>query len=84
MGLSRSFILQFTKPMFLTDKETGVLIKVQDADALVNPSESMITGRVQSGEEEQDPEKFSKEALIFPSGESLPQCWKDANYRGQL
>lgn len=70
--------------MFLTDKETGVLIKVQDAEVLVNPSESLITGRVQSGQEEQDPEQFSKDALVFPSGEALPKCWKDPDYRQQL
>lgn len=70
--------------MFLTDKETGVLIKVQDAEVLVNPSESLITGTVQSGQEEQDPEQFSKDALVFPSGESLPQCWKNPDYRHQL
>jgi hypothetical protein len=70
--------------MFLTDKGTGALVKVQDAEVLVNPSKSTITGRIQSGEEEQDPEQFSKDALLFPSGESLPMCWKDPNYRDQL
>lgn len=70
--------------MFLTHKETGVLIEVHDADILINPSESAITGSAQAGEEEQDPEQFSKEDLIFPSGELLPKCWKDPNYRHQL
>ena len=70
--------------MFLKHKETDVLIEVQDVDALVNPSESAITGSVQAGEEEQDPEQFAKEGLIFPSGEPLPKCWIDPNYRHQL
>ncbi len=33
------------------------------------------------GEERQDPEKFDKAGLVFPSGEALPQCWLDAHYR---
>jgi hypothetical protein len=37
--------------------------------------------RVQAGEEEQDPEPIEKQNLIFPSGESLPRCWIDADYQ---
>jgi hypothetical protein len=29
----------------------------------------------------QDPEKFAKSELQFPSGEPLPRCWLDAHYR---
>lgn len=83
VGLSYSFF-NLLNIMFLTHKETGVLVEVQDAEVLINPSMSTIKGRVQSGEEEQDPEQFSKEDLIFPSGETLPKCWVDADYRNQL
>jgi len=70
--------------MFLTHKETGVLIELQRPDVLINPSKSKVKGRIQSGEEEQDPEQFSKEDLIFPSGEPLPKCWIDADYRHEV
>ena len=29
----------------------------------------------------QDPEKFLKSELVFPSGEPLPQCWLDPDYK---
>jgi len=67
--------------MFLQDKQTADMVEVLDPTALVNPAESHIQGRVQTGQEEQDPISYSKESLIFPSGESLPRCWVDANYR---
>jgi hypothetical protein len=35
------------------------------------------------GQEEQDPETFMKQNLVFPSGENLPLCWLDANYRNR-
>jgi hypothetical protein len=67
--------------MLLKDKRTGALIEVADTVDLVNPAKDKVTGRVQSGEEEQDKEPIAKDGLIFPSGESLPRCWVDANYR---
>ncbi len=67
--------------MFLQNKETGVLVEILDTKALIDPLESKIPVKVQAGQEEQDPEGVSKEALIFPSGESLPRCWVDADYR---
>ena len=67
--------------MFLQDKETGVLVEILDTDALTNPVESKIQGKVQEGQEEQDPEEIAKTDLVFPSGESLPRCWVDADYR---
>lgn len=67
--------------MFLQSKKERALVEVLDTTALIDPMKNMIPGRVQAGQEEQDPEQFSKDDLIFPSGEELPRCWIDANYR---
>ena len=67
--------------MLLQKKENGTLVEVADVQELVNPAQPKITGRVQAGEEEQDPEAIAKDNLIFPSGESLPRCWMDADYQ---
>ncbi len=67
--------------MLLQKKENGTLVEVVDVQELVNPAQPKITGRVQAGEEEQDPEAIAKDNLIFPSGESLPRCWMDAGYQ---
>ncbi len=67
--------------MLLHDKQTDSLVEVLEIQALVNPVENKIKGSRQSGEEEQPPEDFAKERLNFPSGEELPRCWVDANYR---
>jgi hypothetical protein len=67
--------------MLLHDKQKDALVEVLDLIALIDPSQKEISGQVQSGQEEQDPEPSSKADLIFPSGESLPRCWVDANYR---
>lgn len=65
----------------LQDKETGNLVEVMDVQSLIDPSNSEIVIQVQAGEEEQDPEPLQKKNLSFPSGEDLPRCWLDANYR---
>jgi hypothetical protein len=67
--------------MFLQNTETQSLVKINDVQALINPNQDEIVARSQSGEEEQDPEAMQKKNLIFPSGEKLPRCWTDANYR---
>ncbi len=67
--------------MLLQEKKTGNLIEVDDLVALINPQKTAILGQDQVGEEEQDPEEFEKENLVFPSGENLPRCWSDANYK---
>lgn len=67
--------------MFLHNKQKDVLVEVLDLVALIDPSKKEISGQVQSGQEEQDPEPSLKADLIFPSGESLPRCWVDADYR---
>ncbi|MCU0536446.1 MAG: acetyltransferase [Hydrococcus sp. Prado102] len=67
--------------MFLQDKETGTLVEILDVEALFNPARDAVTIQGQAGQEEQEPEPYSKDKLIFPSGESLPRCWLDADYR---
>ena len=67
--------------MLLKNKQSDVLIEIEEIKALINPIETKVSGRSQSGEEEQDPEDYAKVSLIFPSGEDLPQCWVDVDYR---
>ncbi len=67
--------------MLLQDKETGTLVEINDLQALISPNQDSVTVQDQSGQEEQDPEPLKKSNLIFPSGESLPRCWLDANYQ---
>jgi hypothetical protein len=69
------------KNMLLQEKETGNLLEVIDLQALSDPSEETVVCRDQSGQEEQDSEKYGKQGLVFPSGETLPRCWIDADYR---
>ena len=77
--------------MFLKFKEDansieldGALVEIEDVEMLINPNEHEILGRIQSGEEEQDMMTYGKVNLTFLSGESLPRCWTDVNYRGNL
>ncbi|MEM8810501.1 MAG: acetyltransferase [Cyanobacteria bacterium P01_G01_bin.38] len=67
--------------MFVKHREDQTLIKVLDTETLFSPFEDTIQGRRQAGEAEQPPQSFRKAQLIFPSGESLPQCWIDPDYR---
>jgi hypothetical protein len=67
--------------MLLQEKETGNLIEILDIQLLIDPTEPAVSAKDQAGQEEQDPEKFDKTGLVFPSGEELPRCWMDANYR---
>lgn len=69
--------------MYLKQRENGHLIEVLGLRDLVDPTSSHVVGRLHWGEEAQDPEKFRKDALIFPSGEQLPRCWVDPHYRDQ-
>lgn len=69
--------------MLLHSKKAGALVKVSDTTELIDPLADTIQGRIQAGEEEQDPEQFAKTDLLFPSGEALPRCWMDADYRSQ-
>ncbi|WP_152205735.1 acetyltransferase [Marinobacter changyiensis] len=67
--------------MFLAEKSTGHMIEVLDIKALFDPNKSTVKGSLHFGEEAQDPEAFEKAGLNFPSGESLPLCWTDPDYR---
>lgn len=67
--------------MLLQDKETGNAIEINDLLALISPLKETVLAQGQTGEEEQEPEEFKKENLVFPSGESLPRCWVNENYR---
>ncbi|WP_310482140.1 acetyltransferase [Chamaesiphon sp. VAR_48_metabat_403] len=67
--------------MFLQNKSSDTLIEIEDLEVLFNPLRNEIEGRIQSGEEEQDPQAFAKQDLTFASGENLPRCWLDPDYR---
>jgi hypothetical protein len=69
--------------MYLTHKPTGDLVEILDVRSLADPVRKKVAGRFHSGEELQDPESFSKSELAFPSGEALPRCWLDAQYRSK-
>lgn len=66
--------------MLLKEKESGTLVEILDLEALLSPMKNEVSGQIQAGQEEQQPDTFAKEKLIFPSGEKLPRCWFDANY----
>jgi hypothetical protein len=68
--------------MYLKEKKSGDLIEVLDSAALFDPNCSDIKGRFHAGEEMQEEASFSKQELIFPSGENLPRCWLDPAYKG--
>ncbi len=67
--------------MLLQVKDTGTLVEILKIEELIDPNNDVIHGQKQQGEEEQDPEPIKKENLVFPSGESIPRCWVDANYQ---
>jgi len=67
--------------MLLQEKESGDLVEILDIETLVSPSKNQVSGRIQAGEEEQDPATFEKNKLVFPSGEVLPRCWIEENYK---
>ncbi|AFY47427.1 MULTISPECIES: hypothetical protein [Nostocaceae] len=67
--------------MFLQIKNSQDLVKILDIQELIDPNLDIVHAQDQEGQEEQDPDEFKKENLVFPSGESLPRCWLDANYR---
>ncbi|MBD6619422.1 acetyltransferase [Komarekiella sp. 'clone 1'] len=67
--------------MLLQIKQSGELVEIEEIQELIDPNNDVIHGREQQGEEEQPPESYKKENLVFPSGEDLPRCWLDADYR---
>lgn len=69
--------------MYLKQQKDGHLVEVLGLNDLFNPIHGQVVGRLHYGQEMQDPEKFAKADLTFPSGESLPRCWVDVHYRDQ-
>lgn len=67
--------------MYLKDQKSGDLVEVMTMDNLIDPCQGSITGRFHAGEEMQEATNFEKANLVFPSGENLPSCWTDQNYR---
>ncbi len=67
--------------MLLKNKKTDGLIEITELEQLISPQEQQVMGQEQAGQEEQEPESFMKKDLVFPSGETLPRCWLDSNYK---
>mgnify|MGYP006288579657 FL=1 len=63
--------------MFLRQIKEGHLVEIENLQELISPLHATVTGRLHYGEEMQDPENFDKSALVFPSGEPLPKCWRE-------
>lgn len=70
--------------MYLLHKPSDCLVEVSTPSELWNPFLSKVSGRFHAGEELQEQESFSKSHLAFPSGESLPTCWLNPDYRQVL
>jgi hypothetical protein len=70
--------------MFLQHQPSGNLVEILNLHELSDPCLQQVKGRFHAGEELQEPELFRKSHLIFPSGESLPVCWLDPDYRQHL
>ncbi|MBN7798707.1 acetyltransferase [Parahaliea mediterranea] len=67
--------------MFLRQRSSGHIVAVVDPEQLFSIFHDKILARDQVGEEEQDPEPIAKSDLVFLSGEPLPRCWTDPDYR---
>ena len=67
--------------MYLKHKPSGDLVEILDIRSVIDPLRPQVVGRFHAGEELQDPANFQKADLIFPSGEALPRCWVDPDYR---
>ncbi|ACK71806.1 conserved hypothetical protein [Gloeothece citriformis PCC 7424] len=67
--------------MFLQQKQSNELIEIIDLENLYDPCQKRVMGRSQAGQEMQDAQSYLKVELIFPSGETLPLCWIDPDYR---
>jgi len=67
--------------MLVKNRADQTLIQVMDPEELIDPFKERIQGRQKAGEEVQPTQAFAKSQLVFPSGESLPQCWMDPEYQ---
>lgn len=70
--------------MYLLHQPSNNLVEVLSPPDLWDPFLEKVNGRFHAGEELQDPELFSKAHLVFPSGEALPACWTNPDYRHLL
>lgn len=64
----------------LLDGDDISVVEVLDLRQLFDPFAAEVLGRLHAGEELQDPGPLPKAQLIFPSGEPLPRCWRDARF----
>src|SRR5260221_112331 len=69
------------KAMFLKHRTTNHLLAVDGFDDLTNPTKQQVCARNQAGEEEQEPQLYKKDELAFASGEPLPKCWTDVDWK---
>ncbi|MCU7916570.1 MAG: acetyltransferase [Candidatus Thiodiazotropha sp. (ex Gloverina cf. vestifex)] len=67
--------------MFLMQRNSEKLVEVLSLTDPFNPNHEQIVGRFHAGEEMQDAESFAKDDMKFPSGEVLPKCWLDPQYK---
>lgn len=66
--------------MYLKHVPTGELVEVIDLQDVVNPHSTTVLTRGYGGDHAHRAEKVPKEELMFPSGESLPECWTEKDY----
>lgn len=67
--------------MLLKERTSKHMVEVTNLLELMNFHHIEVEGRIQEGEEQQDPANFDKHELVFLSGEALPRCWTDPHYR---
>lgn len=67
--------------MYLRHTPSGDMVEILDIRALADPFQGKVAARFHAGEELQEPASFNKGELAFPSGEGLPRCWVDPEYR---
>ncbi|ROR34664.1 acetyltransferase [Inmirania thermothiophila] len=69
--------------MYLKHRPSGDLVEILEVTALADPCRDRVVGRFHAGEELQEPAVFPKAELAFPSGEDLPRCWLDPDWRAR-
>ena len=69
--------------MLLKSKEDDGLVEITEVSELIDPFKEEVMAQLQEGQNEQPAESFKKSDLVFPSGENLPQCWVDSNYKSK-
>lgn len=67
--------------MFLKEQKSGDLVEILGMSDLIDPFKNTVPGRFHAGEEMGEPMNFPKADLLFPSGEKLPRCWLDPEYK---